>query len=202
MKYLRAPRTKKGGSLIISGDQQILAEDPQIEVSKDKNKDPEKVSYWFNDAVAIFTMNYLIDIYKKPNQTNADFIAELRAADQKQLEQIAQRGRSKFPVLMDPKPAKTSKAIAMKVETNMWQSTGIVSPEVKVKAIGVQGIFNIKDKFEALDPKDQAKREQLIKNLRFLATKQWEGPAESYEANKTYIDYLLKHITHDELVPK
>jgi hypothetical protein len=197
-----SPRTEgqKGGSLIISGEQQILAEDPQIEVSTDKNTKPDAISYWFNNAVALMSMNYIIDIYKKAGQSPKAFIAELRHANQEQLDQIALRGRKKFPVLMDPKPAKTSKAIAMKVETNLWQSTGIVSPEVKIKAIGVEGIFNIKDKFEALkDPKDRA---ELVKDLRFLATKQWEGPSESYEANKAYIDYLLEKIYNSRLVSK
>lgn len=194
-----SPRTagQKGGSLIISGEHQILAEDPQIAVSTELNQSPERNSYWFNDAVAIFSLDYLIDIYKKKNQSKADFIKELKSADQNQLDEIASFGRKKFPVLMDPKPAKTSKAIAMKVETNMWQSTGIVSPKVKVKAVGVEGIYNVKDQFEA----HPEKRADIVKKLRFLATKQWEGPSESYEANKAYIEHMLRHITESPLFP-
>ena len=190
---------QKGGSLIISGDKQILAEDPQIEASKNKNTTPHKNSHWINNAVAIFSMDYVIDLYKKAGQSKENFIQELKSANTKELEEIAQRGRKNFPVLMDPKPAKTSKAIAMKVETNMWQSTGIVGPQIKIKAVGVDGIFNIKDEFEKSGPEKKA---QFVKNLRFLATKQWEGPSESYESNKAYIDFMLEHITQSDLIPK
>lgn len=197
-----SPRTEgqKGGSLIVSGDNQILAEDPQIAVSSEYNLRPERTSYWFNDAVAIFSLDYMIDIYQKDDQSKEEFINELRQANDDDLLKIAARGRKKFPVLMDPKPAKTSKAIAMKVETNMWQSTGVVSPSLNVRAVGVQGIFNIKDKFDAATDDDV--KNALVRDLRFLATKQWVGPAESYEANKAYIEFMLRHITEGELFPQ
>ncbi|MBI4971065.1 MAG: UTP--glucose-1-phosphate uridylyltransferase, partial [Candidatus Omnitrophica bacterium] len=197
------PRIKgqKGGALVVTEDgNHQLAEDPQIAVSGANNTAANETSYWFNDAVAIFSLNYVMDIYKQPGQTNQEFVNELKSSSPEELEVIAARGRKKFPSLLDPKPAKNSPAIATKVETNMWQSTGVVSPAVKVEAVGVKGVFNVKDAFD--QAATEQKKFEVAKQNRFLGTKQWTGPAESYESNKPYIDFILKHVTEDRLFPE
>lgn len=159
---------------------------------------------WFNDAVAIFRPEYLLHIYGKPGQTREGFLQEMENATPEELEAIAARGRAKFPTLVDPKPAKFSDTVAVKIETNMWQSTGVAGPEAKIKAVGVMSAANIKlDDFKKMTPEERAK---IILHLRFLATKAWKADpgkpeVETYLANKAYIGDILEHVVHGELLP-
>lgn len=174
----RAPG-QKGGSLIVMEDNKAhqLAEDPNI-VATNKINEAKGLpivkptdSYWFNDAVAFFSIPYVMNIYKKEGQTDAEFIQELRKASREERELIANRGRKKFPSLVDPKPAKEQNAAAVKVETNMWQSTGVVGPEMKIAAVGVRGARNFPiTQYAQMTPKQ---KEAELAKLRFLSTKQW-----------------------------
>ncbi|MCK5179157.1 MAG: UTP--glucose-1-phosphate uridylyltransferase, partial [Candidatus Omnitrophica bacterium] len=170
----------KGGNLIVmtdTGSHQI-AETPNIDetnkIRKKKGETPIKDSYWFNNAVGLMTIRYIISLYKKEGQADKGFIQELRYASESQLTEIANRGREKFPKILDPKPAKNMGAAAVKAETNLWQSTGVVDDDImKVRGIGVRGgrNFPINDYLDGtISPKQ--KQEELA-NLRFLATKQW-----------------------------
>lgn len=225
----RAPG-QKGGSLIVMEDNgsDQLAEDPSLNATKDAQGNVKvslTQSFWFNDAVALFSLEYVISIYKKDGQTLEDFVAELRAADQLKREEIADRGRQKFPKLLDPKPAKKQDAVAVKIETNMWQSTGIVPQAIAVKAVGVRGARNF-----PITAYPAMTREQQIAELaklRFLGTKQWNlsdvemikartdfekamgRPVtdvelsltlETYDGNKILTDDLLDYIWNQELV--
>jgi len=229
----RAP-AQKGGSLIVMEDtgSQQLAEDPNLNATLGEDGKPKvspTASFWFNDAVAIGRPQYVASLYSKPGQTLDEFLAEYRAAvqnkDQNALEAIAERGRAKFPKLLDPKPAKNEPGVTVKIETNMWQSTGIVPPSMHIQAIGVRGArnFNI-TAYPSMTP---TQKETELANLRFLATKQWdltpEARAEakkqleaafgrevtdaeldltleSYKGNKQIADDLLNYILHADLI--
>ncbi|MCR4337277.1 MAG: UTP--glucose-1-phosphate uridylyltransferase, partial [Candidatus Omnitrophica bacterium] len=227
----RAPG-QKGGTLVImtdeAGGHQII-EDPimvatqKAGLTKMSPNDP----YWLNNAVAFHTIDYVIDIYRNPGQTREDFITELNAADEAGRQAIAERGRRKFPQLIDPKPAKAQDAVAVKVETNMWTSTGVVDQnEAKVEAVGVRGArnFAINNYIANMTP---AQKTVALEALRFLATKQWDvAPAavakiradlatamgrqptdeelaltlESFAGNELLANDLLNYILHAELV--
>ncbi len=208
-----SPRSpgQKGGSLIVTTDNgnHRLAEDPEI-AAKGSETNLQKdyigeTSYWFNDAVAIIGTQFVVDIYKSPNQSSEEFLNELRANAENPtvLEAIAERGRSKFPTLMDPKPAKESDAISLKIETNMWQSTGVGSGAVRVEAVGVTAVKNIEQGFADLPLEDQR---QKVRELRMLATKQWGNPedpqVETYYGNKPYIELILEHIATSQFIPE
>ncbi len=157
-------------------------------------------TYWFNDAMAIIRPRYWFYLYGKEGQTLEEFTQELDSATPEQLEAIAGRGRRKFPSLVDPKPAKTRDAVAVKIETNMWQSTGVAAPGARIKTVGVMSAFNVPpgEAFAQMTPEEQ---HQVVKHLRMLATKQWRGPAESYEANTPFFPAVLDYILHGELIP-
>jgi len=156
-------------------------------------------SYWFNDAVAIFTLKYAVNFYKKKGQSDEEFIEELRAATRKERRSIAERGRGKFPVLIDPKPAEKGMVTA-RPETNFWQGTSVVAEGIKVQAVGVNSLNNIRAEFEEADRLgDEEKKIELVRHLRMLATKRWTGP-ESYEGNKPYIPYILEQVLNGDLL--
>jgi hypothetical protein len=215
---IRSPG-QRGGSLIVMADNGAhqLAEDPNInatiaakikerglDAEKDKDEiakitDDLKGSFWFNDAVAFYTPRYVINLYKQEGQTDKEFIEELRAANPAELQAIADRGRSRFPSILDPKPAKGIKAIAVKRETNMWQSTGLASPDIKIKAVGVRGARNVPIEEYKNMPFDEKKA--ILAQLRFLSTKQWNVSADAKEkARKDLEKAVGRPVTDDELV--
>lgn len=202
----RAPG-RKGGSLIVRTDDGTpeLAEDPNIEATnsllKAQGKPPVMEttgSYWFNDAVALFTPRFVASLYKQPAQTEAAFIAELEKADANGREAIAARGRQRFPAILDAKPAKKSQAVSVKVETNLWQSTGLAGKDVKVSPIGVLGAMNIDIvRYKTLD--EQGRFAELEK-LRFLSTKNWsKSDAEKQKAREGMEKVLGRKVSDEEL---
>lgn len=153
----------KGGALILrpSGEFQI-AEDPAFEST---GKSPHD-SYYINDATAIWKVDYLFRIY----ETSAE---EIRRASRAGLLEIAERGRRKFPPLLDVKPVRLASGAVVGAfvrETNLWESTG-VERNLGVDAIGVTSVRDVEEGFEALSPEEQ-KRSAL--SVRFIATKKWE----------------------------
>ncbi len=183
-----------GGSLIVMEDskQQWFAEDPTLRATKDESgkiKVSPNDSYWFNDAAGFITPNYIINIYRKEGQINEDFIKELRQATEQQRLEIAERGRKKFPKLIgSPKKARSANIATVKLETNMWQSTNVVGPNIQVKGVGVKGaaIFPI-DKFGKMTAEEKTRE---LAKLRFLSTKNWDKP--EIDKEKTKKKYALE----------
>ncbi|MBV9674685.1 MAG: UTP--glucose-1-phosphate uridylyltransferase [Acidobacteriaceae bacterium] len=151
-------------------------------------------TYWFNNATAIISFSMWQHLYGKEGQTWEAFLSEVEAASPEEREAIVERGRSKFPVLIDPKPAKTQRGVAAKPEGNLWQATLIAGPEARIGAVGVQSIRSIDQ--AAYQSASPAEKRASLRGLRMLATKQWEGEAESYESNKVFIADLLDYIAH------
>ncbi len=231
----RAP-AQSGGSLIVMEDtrSQQLAEDHTLKATIGPDGKPivsPTDSFWFNDAVAVGHPEYVASLYFKPGQTLDGFLAEYRQAvknnDKEALEAIAERGRVKFPKLLDPKPAKNGPGAIVKIETNMWQSTGVAPKEMKIESVGVRGARNFRiNEYPSMSPQEQLTE---LANLRFLATKQWtiapelraqaktklaallgrevtdaevDLTLESYEGNKRIADDLLHYILKADLITK
>ena len=176
----------KGGALIVRpGGGFELAEDPAFAGT---GVDPRD-SYYINDAVAILRVDYLFRIY----ETSA---AELAAASADELAAIAERGRRKFPPLLDVKPVRLRSgrvAGAFVRETNLWESTG-VEPDLGVDAVGVLSVKDVEEGFDALAP--EAQRERACR-VRFVATKKWED----YEGiNARLVPHLARRVLEGPLV--
>ncbi|MBI2119300.1 MAG: UTP--glucose-1-phosphate uridylyltransferase [Elusimicrobia bacterium] len=211
-----SPRSpgQKGGDLIVMTDtpnqDHQLAEHPNIEATyREKRITNPESSYWFNDAVAFFTPMYVINIYKRPEQNDQEFTEELRAALQqskkghKQLiDQIVERGRKKYPMIWDAKVAKRMNALTVRPENNMWQSTGIVEPHIRIQAVGVRGARNIP--IVQYPHLSKPEKWQVLSSLRFLSTKGWtKTPAEFLDAKKKLTAAKLgknvEELTEDEI---
>ena len=196
----RAPGLK-GGSLIVMEDNgsQQLAEDPNIEATNKARGETimsPTDSYWFNNAAGFFGIDYIINIYKQEGQSAEEFVEELRNASAEERLAIAQRGRAKFPKLIDPKPAKTRNAVAVKIETNMWQSTGVVDDNMMIKAAGVRSGRNFP--IMGYPQMSQPEKTQALANLRFLATKQWDRTAEDKQKAREKMESDLGRAVTDE----
>jgi len=176
----------KGGALILrpSGDFE-LAEDPSFAGT---GVDP-RASYFINNATAIFDVEYLFRIY----ETSATAIL---AASPAELTAIADRGREKFPALLDVKPVRLmdGRVVGAFVrETNLWQSTG-VEPDLGVDAIGVASVKDVEEGFEEASVEEQAARAIRV---RFAATKKWED----YEGiNARLVPHLARRVLRGPLV--
>jgi hypothetical protein len=227
----RAPG-QAGGSLIVMEDtkSQQLAEDPTLKATKGpdgKLKVNPADSFWLNNAVAIGRPEYVASLYFKDGQDLAGFLSEYKQASKNKeaLEAIAERGRAKFPKLLDPKLAKNEPGVTVKIETNMWQSTGVAPKAMKVEAVGVRGARNFRiNEYASMG---QPERLKELAYLRFLATKQWtvtpeareeakkklaqasgqevteaqlDLTLESYEGNKRIADDLLRYICCSPLI--
>ena len=84
----------------------------------------------------------------------------------------------------------------IKVETNLWQSTGIVDKTIKIKAIGVVGGRNFKiNEYPRLT--DEQKKKALSE-LRFLATKHWDRSGEEKRRLREKMDSAYGHSVTDE----
>jgi hypothetical protein len=154
-------------------------------------------SYWFNNATGIFRPEYLCGIYAKEGHSTGDFIHEMEGASSEELQAIAERGRRRFPTLVDVKPARFSDAVAAKAETNLWQSTGIAR-RAKIRSVGVLSAAGMNPaEYRSLP---EAERRRLMRHLRMLPTKQWTGSAESYDANRAFIEDLIPYILESNLL--
>ncbi len=153
----------KGGALIVRPDGAFeLAEDPAFAGT---GVDP-RASYYINDATAILAVEYLFRIYETSRE-------ELLAASPAALAVIAERGRRKFPVLIDVKPVRLSSggvAGAFVRETNLWESTG-VERGLGVDAVAVLSVKDVEDGYEQASAEEQRARSLRV---RFAATKKWE----------------------------
>jgi UTP--glucose-1-phosphate uridylyltransferase len=176
----------KGGALIVrrNGDFQI-AEDPAFAGT---GVDP-RASYHINNATAILHVDYLLRIY----ETSAD---EILSATPAQLAKITERGRGKFPVLIDVKPVRLASGRVVGAfvrETNLWESTG-VEPGLGVDAAGVLSVKDVEEGFEQASAAEQ--RERALR-VRFAATKKWED----YEGlNARLVPHLARRILQGPLL--
>jgi hypothetical protein len=177
----------KGGALIVrpSGDFE-LAEDPAF---ADTGVDPRD-SYYINNATAILNLEYLFRIYDTSE-------AEILGSPLGTLAAIAERGRRKFPVLIDVKPVRLSTgqvAGAFVRETNLWESTG-VERDLGVDAAGVASVKDVEEGFDQSSLEEQ--RERALR-VRFAATKKWEDYA---GINARLAPHLARRILEGPLVP-
>lgn len=176
----------KGGALIVRpGGAFELAEDPAFAGTA---VDPRS-SYYINDATAILAVDYLFRIYETSR-------GELLGASPAALAAIAERGRRKFPVLIDVKPVRLSSGVvagAFVRETNLWESTG-VERELGVDAVGV---FSVKDVEEGYEQANAAEQRERALRVRFAATKKWED----YEGiNARLASHLARRVLDGPLV--
>jgi hypothetical protein len=176
----------KGGALIVrpNGDFQI-AEDPAFAGT---GVDP-RASYYINNATAILRVDYLFRIYETSTE-------EILVATPPELARIAERGRGKFPALIDVKPVQlaSGRVIGAFVrETNLWESTG-VEPNLGVDAAGVLSVKDVEEGFEQASAAEQ--RERALR-VRFAATKKWED----YEGiNARLVPHLARRILEGPLL--
>lgn len=176
----------KGGALIVRpGGEFEIAEDPAFAGT---GVDPRS-SYYINNATAIFEVSYVYRIYETSEE-------ELRSAPPERLAEIAERGRRKFPPLLDVKPVRLpdgSVIGAFVRETNLWESTGVVAG-LGVDAIAVLSVKDIEGEFRGLLPTQQRERAGTV---RFVATKKWED----YEGiNALLAPYLARRVLEGPLV--
>jgi len=156
----------KGGALILRPDGAFeLAEDPAFAGT---GVDPRD-SYYINDATALLDVDYLYRIY----ETSAE---EIHAAAPPVLAEIAERGRRKFPALIDVKPVPLSNGVvagAFVRETNLWESTGVE------RGLGVDAaaVCSVKDIEAAFPQASAAEQKRLALRVRFAATKKWDDYA-------------------------
>jgi hypothetical protein len=156
----------KGGALILRpGGELEIAEDPAFAGT---GVDPRD-SYYINNATALLKIDYLYRIYETSEE-------EILAAAPPALAEIAERGRRKFPVLVDVKPVPLSNgavAGAFVRETNLWESTGVE------RGLGVDAaaVFSVKDIEESFAQASGSEQRRLALRVRFAATKKWEDYA-------------------------
>lgn len=148
-------------------------------------------TYWFNNATGLFSPRFFYFVYRRDeNQTYDEFVDEMRKAYAQNhggLQAIAQRGKDRFPILLDAKPTKSG-GVGQKPETNAWQSTQVAGAAgAKIWAVGVDSLRTAGSN---------------LSGLRFLATKQWEGPIESYESNfPLYPEVIQSGWVGERLIP-
>jgi hypothetical protein len=157
---------QKGGALIQERGRWRLAEDPSFAGSKYKATD----SFYINNAVAIIRLDYLFPIYQT---TEVELIEAWRAGDSAQLAAIAERGRRRFPTIIEAKPVTLSEHVvaAITPETNMWESTAITADDVEIHAFGVYSETDAGKGIEHLEEAEQAERANRV---RFAPIKKWE----------------------------
>lgn len=115
------PLGQKGGALIRRGTRWQIAEDPSFAGTNYRAQD----SYYINNAVAILSL----DLFWKLYDTSPEELTEIKASHEQwetAFQGIADRGRAKFPTLIEAKPWRTADGqlvAAVVPETNLWEST-------------------------------------------------------------------------------
>ena len=161
---------QKGGALIQQNGQWRIAEDPSFRGTQHTATE----SCYINNAVALFRLDYFYKLYEVTP-------AELHNATAEQLQAIADRGRARFPVIVEAKPVQLkdgSVIAAITPETNMWESTSVVE-EAKIGAFGVPSERAVGEDFLDIAPAEQSQR---ARRVRFSPTKTWadfEDPVKS-----------------------
>lgn len=181
---------QKGGALIQYNDRWRLAEDPSFAGSNHQATD----SFYINNAVAIIRLDYLYPIY----ETNADELLEAwRAGDESKLQEIADRGRRKFPTIIEAKPVQLDSTVvgAITPETNMWESTAIAADAVRVRAFGV---VSEADEAEGIDAVSADEARRRANHVRFAPVKKWDDYTDA--AKQTIIEHVAERILGAPLI--
>ncbi|GIW94113.1 MAG: hypothetical protein KatS3mg110_2154 [Pirellulaceae bacterium] len=175
------PLGQKGGALIRRNERWLLAEDPSFTGSTYSARD----SYYINNAVAILDLSLLGKLYETSVEEllrwNDRPLPERTAA----LQRLAERGRSRFPTLVDPKPFRlpNGRLVAAVVpETNMWEST-LADDRVRLLPWAVD---SDQDAGADLLSLPQPEQERRILRVRFCPVKTWAD----------YLDPRKQMITH------
>ncbi len=110
------------------------------------------------------SVNYIAGLYDADEQ-------ELLQAGPQDLLKIADRGRSKFPTIVEAKPVNLHGHIvgAVTPETNMWESTGVA----KGVSMGAFGVYSERDTGEDFLQTTAEERERRARRVRFSPTKTW-----------------------------
>ncbi len=161
------PQGQKGGALVRDAGAWQLAEDPSFRGTGLQATD----SYYINNATAILRLEYLYSLY----DTDRETIRRLHPADttevRRELEQIAEQGRRKFPTIVEAKPVRfQGRSVgAVTPETNLWESTGLV-PGLRLEPLAVHSDRDAGDDLLDLPP---AMQRQRALSVRFSPTKSW-----------------------------
>ncbi len=230
---LRVPG-QKGGVGVGTPNGHVIGEDPILNADIDKTTDRPKVpstsGKWMNNAVGIASIPYILQFFKQEGQSDAELIDELRNANAEQRAAIADRGRKLLPKIYDVKPGKSSDekykgGLTSKGETNLWTSTIVSGKDKKIAVVGVRGIGHFD--LNAFKAATAEQKIEMLRRVRFMATKQWDVPEssrvklkkeletllgremteeeaglrlESYEGNKPLADPMIKYIMEAPLV--
>ncbi len=181
---------QKGGALIKQRGRWRLAEDPSFAGSVHSATD----SFYINNAVAIMRLDYLFPIY----ETNeAELLAAWRTGDSEQLEKIAERGRRRFPTIIEAKPVaiKDHVVAAITPETNMWESTAITADEVEIQAFGVYSETDAGKGIERLPLAEQIERAYRV---RFAPIKKWDDYTNP--SKQTIVRHVANRILNEPLI--
>lgn len=187
------PVGQKGGALIRREKKWQIAEDPSFIGTNYSAKD----SYYINNAVAIINLELLWKLY----DTSPAAIDRLNESDSQQralwLQQIADRGRSKFPTLIDPKPFRLPNGqlvAAVVPETNLWESTGC---DARITMVPL-AVDSDQDAGADLLSQPTHVREARALRVRFCPTKTW---SDYQEPRKQYITHrLARRILSERLI--
>lgn len=176
---------QKGGALIRHHDRWRLAEDPSFAGSKHQATD----SFYINNAVAILRLDYLYPIYET---SESELLAAAEADDQALLQEIADRGRRRFPTIVEAKPVQLESTVvgAVTPETNMWESTAIAADVVDVRAFAV---VSEADEADGIDQVDDDEARQRARRVRFAPVKKWDDYTDT--AKQT----IIRHVAADIL---
>jgi len=193
VEVAQRPHGQKGGALIRQQNRWRIAEDPSFVGTRCHASD----SYYINAAVAIMRCDYFYPIYETSDRELREAMSQPLPERNRKLQAIAQRGRAKFPTLLDAKPVKLpdGKTVgAVTPETNMWESTGI-DARLKVLPLAVD---SDRDAGEDLVAQAEEARRQRALRVRFSPTKTW---ADYEDANKQCIvRYVAEKIVNGKLI--
>jgi hypothetical protein len=195
VEVAQRPHGQKGGALIRQQNRWRIAEDPSFAGTPYHASD----SYYINAAVAILRADYFYPIYETSQRELIEVLSQSQNERHRKLQAIAQRGRAKFPTLLDAKPVKLSDGTtvaAITPETNMWESTG-TDARLNVLPLAVDSDRDAGDDL-ATQPEDVRRQRSL--RVRFSPTKNW---ADYEDPNKQCISrYVAEKIVNGELILK
>ncbi len=186
------PIGQKGGALVRVDGAWRLAEDPSFQGTSFQATD----SYYMNNAAAVLRLDYFEAIYETSVDELQRIASEPPEVSRPRFNEIAARGRAKFPTIVEAKPVNLDGTIVAAVtpETNMWESTGVV-PGLRILPFAVQSERDAGEQLAQLEPEEQRARAYRV---RFSPTKSW---ADYSDENKQCISrHVAERIVRGPLV--
>lgn len=186
------PVGQKGGALVRYQNAWRLAEDPSFRGTGLRATD----SYYINNAVALLRLDYLDAIYGT-SRDELQRIESLPPAERElQRAAIAQRGRVKFPTIVEAKPVHANGHIVAAVtpETNMWEATGVI-PDLRMLPFAVHSDRDAGQDLAGRADEDQRRRAEQV---RFCPTKSWTDYADPDK--KCIVQHIARRILQGDLV--